>query len=231
MTHTSPRSLHRLSAIAVLLILASCSLQSAGPTEQEIRKHAGNNCTMTSFSKARVLPQAANESRSAAVDYEAQCTPEGGKIARKVLGTLVFDEYRNWGVKAWSMRQRNLRPDPVAEPNPADVQTIDAKTAPVATAPTLPYSDGPECNGLVTRVVDEMVPCLRAFDPQSADALVRAVEQTKQNARLFGTSSNRNAALNELEESCRAHWRQVIRHLPSTPQYKACEVNESKPGG
>jgi hypothetical protein len=177
---------------------------------------------MTSFSKPREMPKQSSGLRSVEIDYEAQCTPAGGRIARKVLGTLVFDEYQNWYTKAWSMRQRNLKPDPAE----SSATGPSAKTTAEAAAASLPYSDGPECNALVTRVVAEMVPCLRAFDTQSADGLLRAVEQTKQNARLFGAAtSNRNAALNALEENCREYWRQVIRHLPSTPQYKACEVN------
>ena len=106
-----------------------------------------------------------------------------------------------------------IPPAPAVEPATA----MDASPS----ADTL-YSDAPGCNALVTRLADEMVPCLERVNPEYSKRLQAMLETFGENPRLLLDPVHRDEVLRRTEEDCRAYWRQIVNQLDSKAPEGQC---------
>jgi hypothetical protein len=190
-----------LVASLTAVLTAGCTIYSSPPTMQQIKHAMDTRCALVSHGTFRKLPNG-----EGAVDFQADCKPQGGTRTYRVSGTAFFTEYREWQAKHWSFARRELKDD--------------AGPAPPATP--LTYSDGPECNAVLVRAAQEVTPCIEKLDPQIAARFQSYLDAAKTQSRLFGKPSNRTMALITLEEQCFQQWTQVKRQLPSTAPWQAC---------
>jgi hypothetical protein len=188
-------------AVLAAMFMAGCAIYSSPPTTQQIKHAMDTRCALVSHGTFRKLPNG-----EGAVDFQADCKPQGGTRTYRVSGTAFFTEYREWQAKHWSFARRELKDD--------------AGPAPPATP--LTYSDGPECNAALVRAAQEVTPCIEKLDPQIAARFQSYLDAAKTQSRLFGKPSNRTMALITLEEQCFQQWTQIKRQLPSTAPWQAC---------
>jgi hypothetical protein len=200
-------------ALTGLVLLSACSAGSSVPSDKDIRTNVGQGCTWISNSKPVNKPADSMGTRAVEVAYEADCIPAGGTLSRRIAGTLHFAEYKDWFSKRWMFESRSLRSDPIA-----------AKAlAPVA---RLQYSDGPECNALVSRVVSRVLPCLKTDTAPSAQQAMQMaevfVELADGASRINGNTNNRNDTVNVIETDCLAKWQKIQQYWVGTASVKAC---------
>ena len=154
---------HALLFIAVssTALLVGCG--QARPTEQDVVRNIGAGCTLVSHEKFVKISEDSKGFQVVSTKFQADCTPQGGTIKRRITGTMVFDQWQDWFSKSWSFKATTLDVDRLAK-------TAQSK---------LMYSDGPECNARLERVATEVVACLQTLDPKSAERLNAWLEQAK----------------------------------------------------
>lgn len=78
------------------------------------------------------------------------------------------------------------------------------------------YSDAPKCNALVTRVVEEVVPCIQRTDSAAATRLETTVQQFSHHARLDydgNPARFHEQMLAQMEQSCGTHWHSILGQI------------------
>jgi hypothetical protein len=204
--------------VGIMLLLSGCGQSQSYPSKEDVSRHLAPGCTLTSLGAFERLPDVSSLQRIV-FRYEAACVPDGGKTPVRIRESQQFDQYTYWGAKQWAFRERKYLPDVKA-----DVSVSAVNAAP--TPPALPFSDAPECNVRVQRMVDEVLPCLKAQKPELAKRLEELIENHKIRSRLPSNSTSRDAVLLEMENECAYHWRQINRQLPTGSAPGACALKD-----
>jgi hypothetical protein len=89
-------------------------------------------------------------------------------------------------------------------------------------------SDAPECNALVRRISEEMLPCLQRVKPELAEQLEITINTFRNGPRLRLDLPDRDNVLKQVEEECEFHWRQVQNQLDSKAPEGQCLLKASR---
>ena len=84
------------------------------------------------------------------------------------------------------------------------------------------YSDAPGCNALVTRIADEMVPCLERVNPVYSKRLKAIIDTFGKNPRMLLDPVHRDEVLRRTEEDCRSYWRSITYQIDSKSPEGQC---------
>lgn len=119
------------------------------------------------------------------------------------------------------------QPGQVAEQSPLAVPAppvpASKSTAAVAsTSADAMYSDAPDCNALVTRLADEMVPCLERVNPEYSKRLKAIIDTFGKNPRMLLDPVHRDEVLRRTEEDCRSYWRSITYQIDSKSPEGQC---------
>lgn len=87
------------------------------------------------------------------------------------------------------------------------------------------YSDAPGCNALVTRIADEVLPCLQRVNPGMAGPLQSMIDTFRTSARLQPDVASRIEVIRQVEENCESHWRQVLHQFDSKAPEGQCLID------
>lgn len=210
----------RLALLAsIVLVLPGCNGLESYPSKEDFSQHLAPGCTLASIEDFERLPDDRGLERIE-FRYHADCIPEGGKMPVRIYVSQQFNEYREWGARHWAAQERKYLPDPNAKLS----TTTTTNIAPPL--PALPFSDAPECNARVQRMVDEVLPCLKAQRPDLALQLEDLIEKQKTKTRFHGRVADRGPILLEMEKQCAEYWHQVNRWLPSGSAPGACALKD-----
>ncbi len=212
-------SIFKFVGLTSLALLSACSIGSSSPSDNDIRTNAGQGCTWVSNSKPVKKTDDGTNVKAVEVAYEADCVPADGTLARRIAGTLLFVEHKDWFSKRWVFERRSVRSDPISAQTPAPA-------AAGTTAARLQYADGPECNALVGRVVSQVLPCLKTDTapsaPQAMQMAEAFIEFAGDSGRINGNTNNLNETINAIETNCIAKWQFIQRYWSGTASVKAC---------
>ena len=112
-------------------------------------------------------------------------------------------------------QSRQADPTP---PVPASESTVAVTLPSVETM----YSDAPGCNALVTRLADEMVPCLERVKPEMAESMQTMIKTFGKNPRMLLDPVHRDEVLRRTEDGCRSYWRSITYQIDSKSPEGQC---------
>jgi hypothetical protein len=203
---------------SIILIISGCNIVEPYPSKENFSHYLPRGCTLVSVEDFERLPDDMGFERIE-FRYQADCIPEGGKAPIRIHASQQFNQYNEWGTTKWVAQERKYLPDPNA--------TMSASITTAATAlPALPFSDAPECNARVQRMVDEVLPCLKAQKPDLVQPLQDQIELQKTRFRFHGEQIDRGPRLLEMEKRCAEYWHQVNMYLPSGSAPGACALKD-----
>lgn len=108
------------------------------------------------------------------------------------------------------------------EPMPPAPEAVDPIASP--SADTM-YSDAPDCNALVKRIADEMVPCLERVNPKYGEQLKAIVDTFRTSPNTLVDPVRRDEVLRQTEEDCRTYWKQIVNQLDSKSPDGQCRFD------
>ncbi len=202
----------------IILIFSGCNTRETYPSKEDISQHLDPGCSLVSVEDFEPLPDEKGLKRIV-FRYQADCIPNGGKIPIRIHASQQFNQYNDGGTTQWAAQELEYPPDPKAK-------VSDDTTGAAPPLPALPFSDAPNCNARVQRMVDEVLPCLNAQTPELAQQLQDLIEQHKTKARFHGQGADRGQWLLLIEQQCAEYWHQVNRQLPTGNAPGACALKD-----
>jgi hypothetical protein len=115
--------------------------------------------------------------------------------------------------------ERNQPPEPTS---PTQTSS-DAVALPIVDTT---YSDAPECNALLHRIAEEVLPCLQRVSPEIGQRLETALAAARTSPRLKGEQAGRKDVQMRVEEACREHWSQMMHQLDSKAPEGECLLKD-----
>lgn len=211
-----------LVALTTSLALTACAKPSGFPaekTEALVTRGLDARCRLVSIGSRETLPGGHDQQR-VAVHYEADCTPENGQTARRLKAVMTFSRAPDSiDGEPWIKVENRYEDDP-----PAARGAQAASPGPAATSASNAWSDGPECDAVLTRVAADVLPCLDSAAPDAAQQIRDWMQQARTEYRIHGDVSQRAAALLVLDEACLHQWRYRNKMLADDRPTQGCAL-------
>lgn len=224
MTFRPAASVVHVSLVALIasLALTACTKPFEFPaekTEALVMQGLDAKCRLVSIGNRETL-QGGRDQQRVAVHYEADCTPENGQMAHRLKAVMTFSRTpESSDGEPWIKVDNRYEEDP-----PAARVAQTASPTPAAAPASNTWSDGPECNAVLTRVATEVLPCLDSAAPDAAQQVRDWMERARTEYRIHGDVSQRAAALMELDEACLHQWKYRNKMLADDRAMQACAL-------
>ncbi len=200
-----------LCTVIALLLLLSCEAATTFPDQSEITRVIGERCKVVSIAEMQLLPEQSPGFKRVAYPYQADCVPEGGAIAHRVRGLVTFEQREERIGKVWGAGVGSFEPDALA-PDGRPSRNV-----------ALPM---PNCDALVQRMINEVLPCLQKQLPEQVPVMQTYIDRYRQMADVRVNTPNAPAAAIQRDTECLEYWRAINRQLPTGTAPGACGLKD-----